>query len=413
MNTSTCKILLVIVVLMAPGLQETALAQESPQGRQESGDVPVEVVLDMLSAVPLDALPGELVLYADMRVAERRAGFRAVTSERAWRRLENAGRSADWVLALPFGVPRGLTDGFLRAQTGMESFVGFSFLDVDRTVSFGAPPAQGVVVDGRFGQARIEEALEKRGYSLTSSVSGVIWCGPGGCNSGTEINLENRNLGNPFGGSLGQNHIVGFVGGRVVASPSFDTVNGALDTYTGVADGRGESLAGVDAVQAAFEAVADDYTVRSALIGDEATIFGTESSAGAPPSNDAAGTGIGDFASDIIVISDLVPTDSARHRAQITLCYNDQSAAEGAAQELQRRLATAEVTAAPQDTGLSGLLAQMGQYGAEATVADVVAHQATELWLVTVGFASSADAASTVYNAVINRLLRRDLQWLR
>jgi hypothetical protein len=86
----------------------------------------------------------------------------------------------------------------------MQAAVGFTIFDVRRETTFGQPPGPGVVLEGDFDAAHIEAALADRGFTAEQVAGLEVWCGPVGCDQGLDVNPEDRQPANPFGGRIGR-----------------------------------------------------------------------------------------------------------------------------------------------------------------------------------------------------------------
>mgnify|MGYP001426985750 CR=1 FL=1 len=97
-----------------------------------------------------------------------------------------------------------LGDSLLMVET-MPETVGFSALDIDQAIQFGAPPSQGLILKGKFSADAVEMAYKTNLGFEANTINGTkVWCWTEGCENGAQIDPGNALRGNPFGGRLGQ-----------------------------------------------------------------------------------------------------------------------------------------------------------------------------------------------------------------
>jgi hypothetical protein len=118
----------------------------------------------------------------------------------------------------------------LLSADQMPEAVGFDYFDITATLGFGQPPENGLVLLGDFDPATIGAALAANDF--TEEEPG-LWCGPGGCENGTEIDFGAISDGNPFGGHLGRRQPTVVTPDVLMSAPVLDIVEGHLDAAAG------------------------------------------------------------------------------------------------------------------------------------------------------------------------------------
>lgn len=225
-------------------------------------------LIDALSRVPdVPDVRQQLVSYVDYRQVETTRPGAAQPSSYA--ELEALRASEDVATALWNAAYMGIASGssdllrWLFAGAGSwPTLLGFDFFDVDREIFFGSPPGDGLALLGRFDPDAVARAFAARDYTATEVRERTLLCGPGGCDSGLQLDLERRDPGNPFGGQLGRLEPLAVSTSDLLSSASGDTVRAML----AAADGTAPSLASDPAYRAAAEAVAAEVPVTQATL---------------------------------------------------------------------------------------------------------------------------------------------------
>ncbi|MEO8607251.1 MAG: hypothetical protein ABI690_05185 [Chloroflexota bacterium] len=222
----------------------------------------VSPLLDMLKLVPDNeqthaGVP--LVSYADYRAIEAARGIDAPLTKADFD--NNTDKASLWIAATS-GVMSGMPlNYFVQYLDGMQTAVGFSWFDVDRALTFGQPPSTGNILSlsGGFKAEVAVNTFEARNYTIENRDDVRVLCGPSGCDKGLELNLENRNPSNPFGGELGRDEPVALLPNNVIAnSADYAVLSAILDAR----QGKEPSLADNPAVQAAVNVIAGEGTLR-------------------------------------------------------------------------------------------------------------------------------------------------------
>jgi hypothetical protein len=217
-------------------------------------------LLAVLALVPDNAFVQSgfpTVMYADLRVAEAARGISTPT-------IQNFEDETD-IVGLWFSGPgMMLREDRLGDQIiSMETLVGFSWLDVNQKAVYGTQrnettPSVTTILTGNFDTEHVNMAFEARNYTQESDGEIQIWCGSVGCEKGWQINLDDRNLINPFGGSLGMQHPIGIAPNFIVTSAEFTSIEASIQAYQKTAP----SLADNPDYIAASEAITTTGFVR-------------------------------------------------------------------------------------------------------------------------------------------------------
>ena len=248
-----------IVLALAPA---GGRAADPSQGTAAPGSA----LVDALSRVPdVPDVRQQLVSYVDYRQVEMaRPGAARPTS---YAELEALRASEDVAAALWNAAYMGIVSGsgdllrwLLAAAGSWPTLLGFDFFDVDREIFFGSPPGDGLALLGRFDPEAIARAFAARDYAATEAGERMLLCGPGGCDSGLQLDLERIDPNYPFGGELGRLEPLAVSTSDLLDSASGDTVRAML----AAADGTAPSLASDPAYRAAAEALAGEAPVIQA-----------------------------------------------------------------------------------------------------------------------------------------------------
>jgi hypothetical protein len=214
-------------------------------------------LLEMLAHVPDTPTAREELYYADIRTAiETRPGTPQFTSVEAWNAAGDA--QSWWLQGLPLAMPR--FQPYLRSVISEgEDSTGINFFAIERTISYGRPPATGVILQGNFNNDAIVAAYTENGWEVERDEDGVIMlCSVEGCDSGLQTKLDQRNLANPFGGELGRVEPIALTDGFIYNSPVMTTIMGMMN----VRRGDFPSLAESADVQAAVAVIAEQGLIR-------------------------------------------------------------------------------------------------------------------------------------------------------
>lgn len=110
--------------------------------------------------------------------------------------------------------------------------VGFDFVDIERGITFGTPPDFGNVIIGNFDHDAIAAALSTQNYISSELSDFVQWCGTIGCENGLLVDVQERNIGNPFGGYIGRQEPLLVSDRMIVNSPALHVIMMVEDAVT-------------------------------------------------------------------------------------------------------------------------------------------------------------------------------------
>lgn len=157
-----------------------------------------------------------------------------------------------------------IQDPWLALET-MPQTVGFSALEVDKVVQFGAPPGHGLILAGNFDADAIRNAYQTNfGLELKDLDGKTVWCSAEDCADGARSDPEYRMRENPFGGNLGQRQPMVISDDLLMASADPELVLAHLDAAAGTLP----NLADDPNYLAAVNAVSKDADVLQATIAN-------------------------------------------------------------------------------------------------------------------------------------------------
>lgn len=327
----------------------------------------------------------------------------------------------------PFGAIymaafRGITSGpdfvsnLFRASEEWEATVGFDFIDIDRALAFGTPPTDAVVLNGDFDLEAIADAHTARNYTSDSLGEMTIWCGGEvGCDGGNEVDLEKRNLANPFGGDLGREKPF-IISATMIASTASE--QGLILVEDAIADNI-DSLADNPIFSASITPIApENIVIQGAFIHPSEVILDTasfvmdgdaeaiealmEESAKLPPYQ---------------LVSIIDTATDEEQVVYVILVYRDEEDAQTAVDIVPDRLNTMESFAVRRP-----MLELLTDRGIEDVLTEVVIDDENNRALAVFEFrAPLADneegdlglvQSSIVYRLFINMVYQRDLAWI-
>jgi hypothetical protein len=153
---------------------------------------------------------------------------------------------------------------FMQSSDGMPKAVGFDFFDVEQELNYGQPPHQTLQISGHFDLDKVRAALTAQGFTEQDQSGVEVWCGPNGCDSGTKMNLQDRNLANPFGGDLGRNWPMIVQVDNLIGSPDLTVIQ----NHVAVKSGSVKSLADALEYRAAVDALTQNGVLMQAYFWD-------------------------------------------------------------------------------------------------------------------------------------------------
>jgi len=201
-------------------------------------------LLQMLARIPDTSDARQYLSYIDYRalLASRPGVPQITSSQQLSTLLDSKSNDARLTMAALYGIQSGpqFFAQYFSAASDSPAVVGFDLFTIERAAEFGVPPRLGDVLEGDFDAQAVQSAHEKRGYTTTDQNGLTLLCPSKGCDSGTQMDLAQRNLANLFGGELGRSQPV-LVGDRLVASSAdievVKAIAGAVaDPSTSLAD---------------------------------------------------------------------------------------------------------------------------------------------------------------------------------
>lgn len=322
-------------------------------------------LLEALAFVPDDENSRQYVYYGDFELALEARGLP---------RLSNAEISrANLTSRVGFAIP-GYFE-FLATfnfASNMVDLVGFELLDIARAVEFGRQPQQGLALLGMFEGEAIAAAHQARGYEAMSEGDVRVWCFKGDCSA--DIDFENRDTANIFGGYLGRSQPVGIIGDDGVFSSPNEAV---FDAMVAAVDGSIPTLADAPDFQALARALGALGPVRQLQSFDALLMWQLDFPGIRTPDPRPEGT-LPQYG--VFAIADVVLPEG--ELAVVALVYDSAEVATEAAAVLERRLETFPAR------GQASLRREFLQEGAERVETMVYADELTGMHVVMVVIAA-------------------------
>lgn len=234
-------------------------------------------LMDVLALIPdgpeVRAYGVSYIDYAGIVAA--RPGTPEITGWEAFDKLDNSTVDADdealglWMASIMgvYSGPPDLLQNIFTTRDEMKGVVGFDFFDLERGATYLAPPNTVTLLQGEFDEGAISDALVSRDYSVQTLGGMTLFCGPNGCDGGMNMDMDNRNPANPFGGQFGRSQPV-LVGQGTVISSASDVL---LTGYLALEDGTLPSMADAPDVQAVTRVILPAGTLIQAHIYDAAS----------------------------------------------------------------------------------------------------------------------------------------------
>ncbi len=219
---------------------------------------------------------------------------------------------------------------YLYASAGnMADAVGFEWLvDVDRSLEFGDPPSLGVLLHGSFDRERICAALEGRGFAREDVAGVPVWHRF----EDLTISLPARDVGDPFGGSLGAAARIALLGDGLANARSWALIEAMIAS----SHGEQPSLADDTGYRALAEAITttDGWLIQALFFtGDALRLSGDPAQTDLEPGADESES-LPTFS--LVVLADRQEGDEQVH--VIGLVCADVPTAQVAGKILSRRL---------------------------------------------------------------------------
>lgn len=170
----------------------------------------IEELRSLLSFVPdTSEVRQTKISYVDFRAMELARSGSGVQIPESWNELiESNGADLN---SLYMSIISGITPSQLILRgfpSGIEDWkqtVGFDFFDVNQILSYGEATQHTDILIGDFDFDAVGRALSSLNYTFEQRDEFLLWCGDDGCKGSAETDIQNANLGFPFGGSLGRN----------------------------------------------------------------------------------------------------------------------------------------------------------------------------------------------------------------
>lgn len=317
-----------------------ALAQEATP--EPGGEQPP--LLEMLALAPdvAESHAGTPFLsYVDYRAAEQARPD--VPAFESWDAFNTAAEANDLDIRLWSQNSIRIQAGpdfymrYMREFAETEALVGFDIFDIDRALVIGTPPAYGIVLQGDFDVDAVTEAFVARDYS-TDQNNGVVLLHRADGESGREIDFQNIDPANPFGGPLGRREPVAVTGSYLLNSPDDALLEAMVNAYVGYRPSlyaRPDLLAAAEALSTGQGQLVQALFLNPADVGltpgDPTALMDAEATPDAE-------SGYGPLALyHVAVLADL--QDGNDQVALVALVYDDEAAARAAAAEVSARLA--------------------------------------------------------------------------
>lgn len=219
----------VLMLLMLTFISGGSIAQE------ETTEAPL---LQMLRLVPNNAIArSSTVGFSDFKAAELArpaiAGIESWQDYEAIKASEDSLKAGLWTNSIPMMGAANFANYLFAAAPDLPEVMGFDVFDIEQALTFGEPPTFADLIKGDFDETAIDTALTGQGF-VRSELNGFpLWCAEAGCDAGDRMNLENRNLANLFGGSLGLQQPTVLADDVLYSSRSEDLMTWIAEAYTG------------------------------------------------------------------------------------------------------------------------------------------------------------------------------------
>jgi hypothetical protein len=295
-------------------------------------------MVELLSMIPdTSEVRQSIVTYGDIETAIRLRGTPPIESYEGWQVLRDAGdrgdavgelQRQDWLNALPWSIP----NAFRRALQAPEltpELMGIDIFSIKQSLEVLNPPNDILILAGDFDEETIRSVYEERGYTSHADSSFDYLCPSDGCDSGMDVDPENTQRSDLFGGDLGRNQSIGLGEDILFSSPSEALMQAILDETPSIMD---------DAIfSTSVQAMLDLGEIRAAtfVMDNELLRVFTEAY---EPEADALVTFpdnleiVPDF--ELLAFADTVDAANELERAAIILVYESEAEAQAATDAL-------------------------------------------------------------------------------
>ncbi|MFW5691458.1 MAG: hypothetical protein ACOCXZ_03045, partial [Chloroflexota bacterium] len=233
--------------------------------------------------------------------------------------------------------------GLLRDGALYPDVSGLDYFEIDQAMFAGWPPATGLLLLGDFDHASVTAAYTGRSFTEETRDGLPLLCPPDGCDSGTAVDLAAGSSGDIFDFSgLGQRVPILRVPGGYFGSPSLDFVE-----QTAAASATGSTLYAADDIYTLALALTDPERYAQPVI--QVLFFSPENFQRTAPRTGTIDMGRGnvevpgyfsDYGDlpgyDLVALADM--DDGEQQIAVLALLYDDETAAQTAAAELENRI---------------------------------------------------------------------------
>ncbi|MFN8621439.1 MAG: hypothetical protein U0869_11915 [Chloroflexota bacterium] len=371
---------------------------------------------------------GPIVSWVDLRAVEaaRPGALQPATLAEALAALQSDDPAARLWLQAMMGIAGGSSDlmaDLMGSGPEWPATVGFDFTQIDRELAFGQPPADGLVLEGRFDPAAIGAALSARGFASHDEAGTTWWCSADGCDQGLQVDFKGRDPNDPFGGRLGRKQPLAVSADALLSSASDVTVGAMAAASAGTAPSLATdpfvaaTLDALDAASPDARLIQAMFVPGTELLLDPLAVLGTSAS---PEDIRAILERLSDGFEPIPPAALLLIADTAtadEQVVQVVLSYATLADAQAAAEVLPKRLAT--MSSFVTDRTWADLLADRGAAPATATAMPVGDGAGAAVVTLRAPLAASepdADgklqASSLLYRLFVNAVYQRDLAWL-
>jgi hypothetical protein len=393
---------------------------------QDSADLDSQPIMQMLARVPDTPTNRREIVFNDRLAIEE--AYPPAQMPADWAAFINLDRDSDapenvWWPVFSRGGSAVINNYFPQGA-GMPAAIGVEPFQITQEMSYGMIPEQTLQIQGTFDRAAIEAAYTARQYTEESTGDLALWCPPAGCDQGMALNLAGRDVSNPFGGDIGRSEPALIGDSVIISSPS-------LDALTAEAD----SLAADPFYRSAVAAlISDGVLINAYFMGGEDILLLTNPLGFVPRTfspNELTAL-LEAFTEDyaplpqplLLVIGDVVTADEQQGR--LVLSYTSEEAAQAAADLLPQRIASYTSLASYVNVSLTELLAERrvteprvevvpGEEGIFSVLLTLPTPKISAEDILT--YASPdpdppATRPATIYQLLLDMVLRRDLGWL-
>ncbi|MCU0465195.1 MAG: hypothetical protein MUF38_11570 [Anaerolineae bacterium] len=390
-----------LALLLAALMLVPAVAQDDPTTTPESETLPpLLMALSVVPDTPEVRTSPIIATFADYRASY---ALRGVEPAGAYADMDNEALSAVFNSLSTTGVTS--LAAYFAVLGEMPALTGFDFFEIDYALEFAQPPDMGAIIGGTFNLDTIVAAHEGRGYTVEASDEAglILLCGAEGCESGAQMNFDNRNPANPFGGALGQSHPLAASGSLILSSPNFDQLTAMQSAQAGDVP----SLAEDDVVQAIANLLYSRPTVGAVVLMDPLSL--SIASPDITPEQIEALPALPSYG----IVAVAYTADDTYEYSEILLTYASAEEAEGAVIALTERLAPDGVVSSVTGAPLREMLDESGELVIEA-----VSDEATGLYAARISIRVSIETADDLgryamgFNRWMSAIVRRDTLFL-